>query len=894
MSRDRDSQRPPVFRRVFRLPLTRARTARHVDEELSFHVDERVEELVAAGWALDDAIAEVRRRFGDRSAVRDECVAIDARRATKTNVRERFADAAQDIGFAVRTLRRRPAFATTALLTLALGIGATTAMFTVVDGVLLQPLPYRDPSRLVSIYTTFPHWKGQPVVGPIWNTLRTPYPDYMNLIKSQRSFEGVAGFMLSNASLGLGDKSISIHEGYGTANLLPLLGVKPSLGRWFLPGEDGPAALHLALLSHEMWQARFGGDSTILGRSVHVDEEAYTVIGVMPPGFSLNGKLVERPGAVSADVWFPFGVSSGMLTAGNHTMELIGRLRPGVSLPAALADAEPLLRGDRRPERRGATLVTRAVEETKEVQRPLLLLFASVGVLLLITCGNLALLFLSECVVREPEIRTRAVLGAGRSRLVRLLLTESAVIAAIGAIAGGALGWWGTRIMIALAPTELPHAEMVGVNVRVALFTMAVAAIVALVSGAAPALSLTRPDANRGSRSRVAGGRSRLQTAVIGLQACLSVMLMAGAGLLARSLVNEQRVDPGFRYDHRLTLRVDLPNVFSRGASDRGRGYDIVANALQALPGVERVALAMHVPLSGRTNGQAVSVPPEVKLGTAGSAEAEHAVVSANYFDLLHIPLIAGRAFTAQDRDSVPPVGIVSESFARRFWPGETAIGKQFRSPNGVVTVVGIVGNVKNKTLSRDAEVLFYRPQTQERSRMSFIVETRRDPPDLASAAERAVWAAVPGATVSEVSSLDALMDRALAPARYRALIAGIFAGLALLITAVGLAGLTARGVAHRLRELCIRMALGATPRRALSLAMAGGMGAVLVGLIAGVALAPLAGRLLGEYLYGVSGRDGATYGATALVALGVCVLSTLAATRRLRTADLSAVLRSD
>jgi len=236
----------------------------------------------------------------------------------------------------------------------------------------------------------------------------------------------------------------------------------------------------------------------------------------------------------------------------------------------------------------------------------------------------------------------------------------------------------------------------------------------------------------------------------------------------------------------------------------------------------------------------------------------------------------------------------VSESFARRFWPGETAIGKQFRSPNGVVTVVGVVGNVKNKMLSRDAEALFYRPETQEGARRSFIIETSGDPRDLASAAERAAWAAVPGATISEVSPLDALVTQALAPARYRALVAGIFAWLALLITAVGLAGLTARGVAQRLKELCIRMAVGATPGRALSLAMAGGIGAVVVGLVIGVALSPLAGRLIGDYLYGVSRRDGLTYAGTALVALGVCTVSTLAATRRLRTADLSTVLRSD
>jgi putative ABC transport system permease protein len=799
----------------------------------------------------------------------------------------------QDAAFALRSLRRRPAFAATVLLTLALGIAATTSMFTVIDGVLLQPLPYREPGRLVTIYSTFPHWRGQPVVGAQWNTLRTPYPDYRRLIAGQQVFDGVAGFQVSDASLTVANETVSVNEGSATANLLGVLGVSMQAGRWFLPGEDGPGASRVAVLSHELWQSRFGG-APMIGRTVTIDEEPFTVTGILQPGFALGGRIIESNTAQRADLWIPFGVYKSMLQPNNYTLELIGRLRSGVSVARATAATEPLLRGERQAARSGTRIVERADAETGAVKRPLLLLFAAVALLLLITCGNVATLFLSECAVRDSELRTRAVLGAGRGRLARLLLTESAVIALLGGAAGTLLAWWTTRVMLDLAPSELPHAQMIHVNLRVCLFTALVAGVVALLAGVVPAFSFTRnTDGERFSGARIAAGRSRLQTAVIAIQAGMSVILIAGAALLSRSFVNQQHTNPGFRIDRALFMRVDLPGSLDHTNADRVRLYENVGRALGTVAGVLRVSAASMPPLIGRTNGQHVSPKPDEKFGQAGG-EAERMVVFPNYFDVMHVPLLAGQLFTEHDVDGTPLVAVVSEEFARRFWPGETAIGKPFRSPNGVATVVGIVGDVKNKALDRAPEAAFYLPAAQSSARLTYLITTRGDPLAVASEVRRIVWATVPGATVSQVATAEELMHRALTPGRYRALIASIFATLALLLTAVGVAGLAARGVAIRLRELCIRMALGATPRRALTLAIGRAVGAIAIGMIGGLLVTPFTSRWLAEYLYQVTVGDLATYGATCAITLAVCVSATIMATKRLRRADLATTLRND
>ena len=889
-----DAQRPDrwTLRRVFRLPPSRRRSMQAVDDELEFHIRERIEALIERGRSPSAAEAEVLERFGDVGAVRARCARIADRHRSRSQISETFEAVALDALFAVRTLRRRPAFTAMMLSTLAIGIGATASMFSVINGVLLRDLPYREPGQLVSIYTTFPKWRGQPILDALWSTLRTSYVDYTHLVNGQRSLSGVAGFYYNEASLRTADGTQSVAIGGATANLLSVLGVGPASGRWFAPGEDGQNAERLAVISNELWQSRFGR-APVLDSTISIDEEPYRVIGILPRGFSLKARQITTIGSQFLDLWVPFGVDRGSLQPGNQTLELIGRLRPGVSTSAALADVEPLLRGDRPADTRGARIIPRADEETSAVRRPLMLLFGAVGTLLLIACGNVAMLFLSECAVRVHEFQTRALLGAGRARLVRLLLTESAVIAAIGAIAGVCLAWWATRAMIALAPVELPHASAVGLDLRVCLFTAGITGLVALVSGATPALVLTRDASSRNlSHSRVASGRSTMQTTVIALQATLSIVLMSGAALLSRSLVNQQRSTPGFRTDGILMLRINLARSVDRDRDGPRAAYASILGRLSELAGVERVALVSNAPLAGRINSQAVSMKPEEKLN--GSASAERIAISPNYFDVMRIPVREGRAFDDSDVRGSPRVAIVSDAFVHRFWPGERVVGKQFRSPQGVLTVVGVVADVKNASLDRAPEAAYYLPMAQEGARMSFIIAARGDAAALAPSALRAVWAASPGATVTQNATGDALVASAIAPGRYRATLSSLFAAMALLLTAVGVAGLIARAVAGRLRELCIRMAVGATPSRALVLATARGIGAVSAGVVVGLMITPFTTRWLSEYLYDTRASDWRAVVTTIASTLVVCAGATFVATKRLRRVDLAGVLREN
>jgi putative ABC transport system permease protein len=796
---------------------------------------------------------------------------------------------ASDAAITVRTLRRRPAFTVMMFSTLAMGIGATASMFSVINGVLLRDLPYRDPGQLVSIYTTFPKWRGQPILGELWNTIRTSYADYIHLVNAQRSLSGVAGFYYGDASLRIGEGTQSIAIGAATANLFSVLGVAPASGRWFASGEDGQAAQRVAVLSHELWQSRFNG-APMLDSSISINEASYRVIGILPRGFGLTARPVVSRGPRALDLWVPVGVDPDVFQVGNQTLELIARLRPGVSISAAFADVEPLLRGDRSKETRSARIIPRAEEETSEVRRPLVLLFAAVGLLLAITCGNVAMLFLSECAVRIHELQTRALLGAGRARLVRLLLTESAVIAMTGAVAGVCLAWWATRAMIALAPVELPHTSAVGLDLRVCLFTAGIAAVVALISGAMPALVLTRDSLSRNvSHSRVASGRLTIQTTVIALQAAFSIILMSGAALLGQSLINQQRTNPGFRTKGILKLRVDLARSVDRDAEGRRAAYASVVDRLTELSGVESVALVSNAPLAGRTNSQSVSTKVEEKLNS--STSAERLVISPNYFDVMRIPIRAGRVFNESDVKGALKVSVVSEAFAHRFWPGEQVVGKQFRSPQGVLTVVGVAADVKSSSLDHAPEAAYYLKYGQEFARMSVVV-VARDPASLTPAAVRAVWEASPGSTVSQSATGEALVAKALAPGRYRATLASLFAGMALLLTAVGVAGLIARGVAARLRELCIRMAVGATPRRAFVLAAARGIGAVGGGVLIGLVITPITSRWLSEYLYEARASDWRALFTTIGSTLAVCATATFVATKRLRRVDIAGELR--
>ena len=815
----------------------------------------------------------------------------DHSRPGATRARRLFAGLAYDARSALRSLRRRPAFAATAVAIIALGIGVTVATFAVVDGVLLAPLPYRDPGRLVQIYTTFPFLRGRLGFDAEWDALRTDYPDYQRLRREARSFTDVAAFGGLSKTLTMDRGARPVTIGDASTNLLQVLGVHPARGRWFLPGEEGTGAPQLAVASHEFWQTQLGGNDDALGATVTLDGTPYTVVGVMPADFGLTVKPVNADIKPHPDLWIPFGADGSVYRANDEVAELIARLKPGVTIAAALADAEPILRGTARPDRRGARIVPRTEVESRHVRRPILLLFAATVLLLAVTCANVALLLLGECTVRERELRTRAILGAGRMRLARLLFTEAGVISVVGAGLGVVFAWWATRMAVALAPFELPHAVAIGPDVRTLSFVIGVVCLVTLAAGFTPAVLFSRDSSTGLAGGRVTRGRSRVQLAAVALQAATSVVLLAGAGVLVRSLVNERAVSLGFDPGQRLVIPVTFPRALTADLTANNLLYTRVERRLRSVPGAVGVTATSAPPFGGLVSARPVW--PDLTTPEGTGVHVETAVVQENYFGAMHVAVLAGRTFDAQDA-SGPAVAVVNEAMARRFWPGESALGKVFTHVGGTARIVGVAANVRNRSLDRDADPMYYLPASQQSARMTVLLEMHGRPGAAAAAARRAVWSAVPQAVVGDVTTMRALTDQAAAAARYRVLLAVILAGGALAVTVAGVAGLTARETAARLRELSIRMALGATNRAANLLAVRRGLTAVLVGTLTGIGFAPLAVRHVSSYLFHVRVADPAAYVMAAVALAGSCTAATLLAARRLNAVDLVDVLREE
>ncbi|MES2306920.1 MAG: ABC transporter permease [Gemmatimonadota bacterium] len=858
---------------------------RELAEELEEHIEFLARDLEHAGTSPDEALAVARRQVGNigrhREASRDVWgfPTVD--------------DVLQDLRQGMRGLRRSPLFTLTMVGTIALGVGAATAMFSVVNGVLLRPLPYRDPAQLVTIYSVFPGFRGQPTTGELWNVLRTPYPDYVRYRDAAHSVTSVAGFNTGTVSATFAEETVELRRAQGTANLLQTLGVSVAQGRWFLPGEEGRGSPRLAVLSHRLWMGRFGG-SAIIGTTITLNEAPFVVIGILPPSFGIRGRIIGTEMDVEPDVWIPIGADGRGFEPGNHTLEIVGRLQPGVTIDAAFAEAEPLIRGDASPAKRTARMIPRVEAEIGAVRQPLLLLLGAVAVFLAIACGNVAALFLAECTRRKAELRTRIALGAGRARMIRLLLTESGMLALAGALIGAGFAWFATRTLLAVAPSELPHADQVAVDFRVLAFTAAIASLVAAVSAVAPALHFTRNGERLTSvGNRVVAGRSRVQSVAIGIQAAGTLVLLISAGLLGRSFLREGEVDPGFVPGNALLVGVTLPRSQTASRADTKRLYDLLTEALGDVPAVSTVTAMSTPPLSGRSNGQAVRTLP-IEDPTLPATNVSNAAVLANYFETMGIPVLAGRPFSSTDTAGAPLVAIVSEAMARRFWGVTTAVGRQFKHPNGIATVVGVVGDVRSKALHLPAEPQFYLPASQAPGALTFILRTRGDPMLLGDPARRAVWRTVGGATISQVTSTAALMERALAPSRYRAVLAALFGALAIALTLVGVAGLAARTVSIRMRELCLRMALGATRSRAVVLAIGPAMLAVVIGAGIGLLVASTTSRLLSNYLYEVTPTDALTYAAVTGGCVAACFIAGVIAAKPLYRTSVAAILREE
>jgi predicted permease len=621
----------------------------------------------------------------------------------------------QDTLFALRTLRRRPTFAAIAIATIALGIGAATAIYSVVDGVMFRPLPFREPGRLVAVWQTYPFWRKDPILGRSWDRISFSIPEFRDWRASQTSFSHV-GIWAGRSGMSLGGTGTPEIVGVirASSTLLDVLGTTPALGRMFTDGEDVVGGPPVLMVTWEAWQNRFQADPGIVGRVFRLDERPYTVVGVLPRGLSLS--RTSSP-AGDAIFWSPVGQeASDANNRGNHGYQGLGRLAPGVTVAHATEEADRILRGTESPDRRGVFLREWQVDQTRDVRKPLFVLLGAVGLLLLIACVNVAVLLLGEASAREQEIAARIALGAGRGRIIGQLLTESVSLASVGAVAGTALAWAGTRLLVALAPPRIPGLASVGIDLRVLGFTLAAAAGTGILFGLAPALTLARSSPSevfRGASGQSGRGRGRLQRALVAAELALSLVLLVGASLLSRSLDRLTAVDPGFRADHLLAARITLPRTRYADSTVIREVYRRAAERLAALPGITAVTGISNVPFGGGNSSTSIEIEGRPVGPNERLHEMEQRTILPNYFEVLGIPLVAGRFFDANDRTGAPPVVIVSQMAARREFPDESPIGKRVRFQGTWREIVGVVADTKYRQLSMDDQATIYAPLEQ-------------------------------------------------------------------------------------------------------------------------------------------------------------------------------------
>ena len=822
----------------------------------------------------------------------------------------------QDLRYALRWLARNPGFAAVAVLTLALGIGTVTTIFSILDAAVLRPLPYRDPDSLVKISIT--HQEGNTPAEPFaWS-----YPKFESLRRHARSFEAVAAFSTADLNLTGVAEPERLSGEIVSAAYFPVLGVSAVLGRTFTADEDGAPGGHpVALISHGLWQRRFGGSASIVGRAISVNRRPLTVVGVLPERFAgLGGE---------AEIWVPMAMAGAFIYPdiltedGNHWHEVVGRLKPGVS-PAS-ADAEMRVVGrqiaDEYPmEVRGAVWGAAAAPLNDSrvdpaLRRSVLVLFGAVTFVLLIACANVAALLLARAASRGREVAIRLAIGAGRRRIVRQMLTESVVLAVAGGVAGVLLSLWGVEALSRIErlsgvgdPSFLFRFAAVELDARVLVFALAVSLLTGLVFGMAPALHATRADLGaalkEGGAGAVAGaGRRRLSLrgVLVPLQVALALVLLVGAGLLTRSLARLSGYDAGFRPEGVLTMRFDPSGVLDGDRSQAAVFRRAMLERLAALPGVTSVATGRTPPVSSRNMIAVVRQVDDRRFSVEeGATQIGIHDVSPDYFRTLSIPIRSGRAFTAEDREGSRKVVVVSETTARRLWPGQDPIGHRlsattFYFADETAEVVGVAGDVLYGRPGGRQPLDLYYPSFQGGLPWgTLFVKTSGDPAALAPAVRREIKALAPNLPVFDVATMESRAARTFSRERFGAGLLGLLAGIALFLASVGIYGLVAETVSARTREIGLRMALGARPADILGGVLRHGLTLAGLGLGTGLAAAFALSRLLSSLLFGVAASDLATYGAVSAILLAVAAGACWIPARRATRIDPMLALRRD
>jgi predicted permease len=794
----------------------------------------------------------------------------------------------KDIRYGIRNLLKHPGFTIVAIATLALGIGANSAMFSAVNAVLLRPLPYPE-SDLIVLFEGVNPGKGT-------TASNMSVPDFADWQQQSQGFEQMAGFVSGGALLVSNDETERVRGTSVTADFFPLFRTNAMKGRTLQPDDSQKGREPVVLLSQALWQRRFGGDENVVGSKVTLGGKSATVVGVMPASFDYPGQ---------SELWVPFPIDALAERRDNRNINVIARLKPGVTLSQAQAEIDTI--NQRLAQSYGETnsgwsaRLTNLRESLVGATRAsLLILLGAVAFVLLIACANVGNLLLARASVRQKEIAVRTALGASRSRIIRQLLTESLLLSTIGGGIGLLLSLWLTKLLIKVSPQSIPRLDEIRLDARVFVFTLALAVITGLIFGLAPALQAARINLNErlkeGGRSGATGAsHNRVRSLMMVSEIALSFMLLVGAGLLIRSFIRLSDVSPGLNTENTLTMRTSL-SKYPQG-EPRVQALRQVVEKLTALPGVESAGSVLSLPLGGDTLNVGRSLIREGRPATTEeSSNATYLVVTTDYFRTLQIPLVSGRAFTEQDTEQTPKVVIVNETMARQLWPGESPVGRRitiWRDEKFPREIVGVVGDIK-PSLDTEAGSQMYVPFAQDSnwSGMSLVIRSSGDPTTITAAARNAIRSFDKALPVYNVKTMNDVLATSVGPRRTPMLLLSAFAAVAVLLAMIGIYGVTAYNVTQRTQEIGIRMALGAQMTDVVKLILKNGMALALLGIAVGVAGAFLLTRLLTSLLFGVQATDGPTFVAVSFGLLFTALIACYIPARRATKVDPLEALR--
>jgi len=865
-------------------------------EELAGHLEDRYQEMLARGASAEDALLSTLRELSDGQLLVKELRRLERQLGTEPLVlgargRNMLGNLWQDLHFGFRLIRKNPGFSAVVVLTLAIGIGANTAIFSVVNAVLLRSLPFKDPDRLVRLDESNPE-RG-------WPSFSVSHPNFLDWREQNQTFAAMAAFVGSGMNLGTAGE-IEVVRGYSvTADFLTVLGATPLIGRNFLPEEDRPGGnTRVAILTYGAWQKRFGGASEIVGRTLTINDNSFTIVGVLPKSFAWGSSNPEFLVPLAPDPQRP---------RSDHRVLVIGRLKEGVSKDQVLADMNSIatqLAGQYPESNKGWSVAAESFYDwfvPEQTRRSLLLFLGAVGVVLLIACSNVANLMLARAAARQKEISIRIALGAGRSRIGSQLLVEALLLAVIAGIAGLGVAWLVTTAMKSMNPANLPRLDEISMDWRVLVFSLVISLITGVLFGLAPAIHAAKTNLaamlKEGGRTVTAGKvRERIRSILVTAEVALSVALLVSAGLLLRSFWRLQNVDPGFKPGHLLTARINLPRSRYQENPRAWGFYKRLLEEMSAQPGIQSAGLTSGMPMGGGNTAGEVRIEGRPLEPDGSKPSADWRIVSPGYFRTMGIPL-RGRDFDERDSEDSQPVTVISDDMARRYWADEDPIGKSvvlLSITNKPCTIIGVAGNVRNLGLESDPNPTVYVTTAIAAlwNPMNLVIRTDTEPTAQVSAVRSTLGSIDSNVPIYDIRTADELLSASLGSRRFTMFLLGSFAAAALLLACVGLFGVMAYLVSQRTHEIGVRLALGARPGDVFRLVIGRGMTLAAIGSSLGLAGAWAFGRVLESLLYQTTPSDPITLASAPILLMAVALFACYVPARRAMRVDPMAALR--